>query len=298
MHEGYRIEYEASLVEEAVLRAATRLDPAISASFRAERDRIYEMESSEEREARFEELHGRFFIRLGLDGPLHRGLAEQPTLQRHTHACRVLRSCSRELADLALEIGNRAPSLVIRLRPESLLDAPALLRLLRRELAHVSDMLDPAFGYARELPTAEADPALMNLLRDRYRVVWDTTIDGRLCRSGALSEEARAYRLAEFARAFPMLGDATAAAFGRWFDDPAPKHAAILQFIQEPRGPGSLRDTRCPLCRLPALALVRVDAELARAIGRDHPGFDGEQGCCARCREVYAALSSEPAASA
>ena len=298
MRAKYRIEYEASLVEEAVLRAAMSLDPAISASFRSERDRIYEMEGSEEREARFEELHGRFFIRLGLDRPLHRALKEQPTLQRHTHACRVLRTCTREMADLALEVGSRAPSLVIRLRPESFLHTEALLRLLRRELAHAADMLDPDFGYARELPTCEADPALMNLLRDRYRVVWDTTIDGRLCRCGLLDEEARALRLAEFARAFPMLGDEAAAAFAHWFDDPAPKHAAILQFIQEPRGPGSLRDTRCPLCRLPALALVRVDAELARAIGRDHPGFDGEQGCCARCREVYAALSSEPAASA
>ena len=44
-------------------------------AFRAERDRVYEMPAAEEREARFEGLHGRWFVRLGPDGPLH---AEPP----------------------------------------------------------------------------------------------------------------------------------------------------------------------------------------------------------------------------
>ena len=42
---------------------------------------------------------------------------------------------------------KRRPRIVVRLRPQSLLDPEALRTLLRRELLHVADMLDPAFGY-------------------------------------------------------------------------------------------------------------------------------------------------------
>ncbi|HET7295147.1 MAG TPA: hypothetical protein VFM88_22205 [Vicinamibacteria bacterium] len=51
------------------------------------------------------------------------------------------------------------------------------------------------------------------------------------------------------------------------------------------------------MCRLPAPALEAVDAELARVMEHDHPGFRAEQGCCPRCREVYETLPVIPAAS-
>ena len=90
-------------------------------------------------------------------------------------------------------------------------------------------------GYAKELPVRSEDPAYANLLRERYRVVWDTTVDGRLSRSGRVGARVRAARGAEFARTFPMIGDGTDAAFATWFDQPRPSHAAIVAFIESPR---------------------------------------------------------------
>jgi hypothetical protein len=297
---AFRIAYDAVLVEESVLLAEGRLSAADAASFRAERDRIYGVNGDpDEREARFEELHGRFFLRLGLDGPLHEALADHPELLHRTRACRVLPAVSHreETADARAEVGappEAAPTIVVRLRPQSLLDPEALRTLLRRELLHVADMLDPGFGYLRELPGVETDPAAVSLLRERYRVVWDATIDGRLYRAGLLGTPARAARLFEFARAFPMLGEGIEAAFAPWFDGPRPAHAAIVAFIQEPRGPGTADEARCPLCRLPARTLERGPAGLDRhvlgAIERDHPGWRPEQGRCTRCAEVYGAL--------
>ena len=120
-------------------------------------------------------------------------------------------------------------------------------------------------------------PAALNLLRERYRVLWDATIDGRLCREGLLGAGARAVRLSEFARAFPMLRERTQAAFAPWFDGPRLTHAAIVAFIQEPLGPGTADEARCPLCRLPTCVLERgpagLDRDVWRAIERDHPGW-------------------------
>ncbi len=300
---AFRIAYDAVLVEASVLLAERRLSAAEATAFRAERDRIYDVDDLDEREARFEELHGRFFLQLRLDRPLHEALAERPELMLRTGGCRILPAVSRqdEMADVRGEVGAPAeatPSIVIRLRPQSLLDHEALRTLLRRELLHVADMLDPAFGYRKELPGIDEDPAMVNLLRERYRVVWDASIDGRLCRGGLLGVRARAARLSEFTRAFPMLGDSAETAFAPWFDGPRPTHAAVVAFIQEPRGPGTADAGRCPLCRLPTPALERgpegLTREVLRAIQHDHPGWRPEHGRCARCAEVYEALLPTP----
>ena len=300
---AFRIAYDAVLVEESVLLAERGLSAAEAAAFRAERDRLYDVSDPDEREARFEELHGRFFLQLGFDRPLHEVLAERPELMLRTRGCRILPAVSRqdEMADVRGEVGapaEAAPSIVIRLRPQSLLDPETLRTLLRRELLHVADMLDPAFGYRKELPGIDTDPAMVNLLRERYRVLWDASIDGRLCRDGLLDVRARAARLFEFGRAFPMLSDSTETAFAPWFDGPRPTHAAIVAFIQEPRGPGTADEGRCPLCRLPTPVLEHgfegLDPEVLRAIQHDYPDWRPEHGRCARCVEVYEALLPAP----
>ena len=232
--------YDAGLVEESVLLAERRLPPAEAAAFRAERDRIYEVDVPDEREDRFEELHGRLFLRLGLDRPLHEALAEREALLVCSRGCRVLRAASpsEEAADVRRELDappEATPTIVIHLRPRSLLEPHALRTLLRRELLHVADMLDPAFGYVREPFRVDPDPAASNLVRDRYRVVWDASVDGRLWREGFLGPRARADRRRDFTRAFRILEDRTEAAFAEWFDGPRPTHAAILAFARAQR---------------------------------------------------------------
>lgn len=300
----FHVTYDAALVEESVLLAEGRLSATQASIFRATRDRIYDVDDLDEREARFEDLHGRFFLQLGLDRPLHRVLAERPELLLRARGCRVLPAAARreEMADVRSGVGTSAqaaPTILIRLRPKSLLDADALSTLLRRELLHVADMLDPAFGYVRELPGGEGDPAALNLLRDRYRVAWDATVDGRLCREGHLGTGTRAARLAEFRSAFPMLMEGVEKTFATWFDGPRPSHAAIVAFIEEPLGPGTADEARCPLCRLPTRTLERgpegLDRDVLLTIERDHPGWHPDQGRCPRCAEVYAALRPTPA---
>jgi hypothetical protein len=296
---AFHVTYDAGLVEASVLLAERRLSTADAATFRAERDRIYDADEPDEREARFEELHGRFFLQLGLDRPLHEALAYRPEFLLRTRGCRVLPAFSRqeETADLRAEVdvpAERTPTIVVRLRPQALLDHEALRTLLHRELLHVADMLDPAFGYIRELPSVETDPAAVNLLLERYRVVWDATIDGRLYREGRLGTWARAARLAEFRGTFPMLKERAETSFAPWFDGPRPSHAAIVAFIQEPLGPGTADEARCPLCRLPTRTLDRgpegLDRQVLLAIERDHPGWHAERGRCPRCAEAYATL--------
>jgi hypothetical protein len=276
-----------------VLLAERNLGVAERARFRWERDRLYGTASQDEREARFDELHGRWFVNLGLDRPLHLVLAEKPVLLRLTRGCRVARAARDELADLApAEPGDgTAPAVRIRLRPESFLDPVRLAVLLRHEFEHVSDMVDPAFGYETELPQG-AGPSHDDLIRERYRAVWDASIDGRLFHRGMLGPSARDARREDFARAFPALGAALEEQFARWFEEPRPTHRAIVTYALNPPGPRTAAG-RCPVCCFPTPRLdphpERLAAGALRELRQAHPGWQPGDGLCFRCAELYEA---------
>lgn len=237
---GAAIRYDAALVEEAVFIAVARSSAGARIEFHARRSLLYEHGDAEEREARFEAFAAEWFTRLGLDRPLHEALRERPRVLPQVAEVRVVRARSHreELADLAspgFDAGRSAPLLLVRLTPASLADDTQLLRWLRGELLHVSDMLDPAYGYRPDLPAAEQGVVLDKLLRERYRVVWDVTVAGRLVRENLEEASLRERARAEFARAFSNLGVQRDAAFDRWFREAAPSHAAIAEFVRDPR---------------------------------------------------------------
>ena len=191
------------------------------------------------REERFRTLHRRWFVRLGLGRGIEQAVAERLGHVDRVRDGRVVPAIARreEGADLVDRVvpdsASPEPLLVIRLRPATLLDPPAVRTLLRHELMHVADMLDPAFGYERALPPSEEGPSADNIVRDRYRVVWDVTIDGRLAHAGD-GAAVRAMRWTEFAATFPMLGDRGREVFDRWFDLARPTHAALARFARAP----------------------------------------------------------------
>lgn len=297
-----RFTYDPDLVEDAVLlweRAAPRVD---ARAFRRERDRIYEIADVEQREASFRALHLRWFVRLALHDIVEESVGGRVDIPDRVGEGRVLRALTRreEGADLIDWVvpgsADVHPLLVLRLRPAILLEPEALRALLRHELTHIGDMLDPAFSYERTLPPSDDGPSGDNIVRDRYRVLWDVTIDGRLARAGLGSDRVRAARWQEFTRTFSMLGDRRSAAFDGWFGRIRPTHAALVAFAQAPNGADSRNPTdsgRCPLCRFPVASLDqrpgRLSADAVAAIRGDHPRWSIEQGLCPQCLDLYEA---------
>jgi len=148
-----------------------------------------------------------------------------------------------EAAELFVPSRNAAaappePVVLIRLRPETLTLSDRLRALLRHELLHLADMLDPGFGYEPRLPPSGAGRAKEQLVRDRYRVLWDAYIDGRLARLGGAPAGIRADRLSEFRQAFPMLGEGAEDAFEHFFEAASCCHAELMAFALDP-GPTS-----------------------------------------------------------
>lgn len=292
------IEYEPRLIEEAVLRAVENTGDA--SEFRRGRDPLYTIEDPAQREAAFQAFHARWFARLRIAQPLLQVLAELSLLERVDRcAAMAARTSADEGAELfvaAPELGERRGpmrSIVIRLRPEILLDRPAVVALLGDELMHVADMLDPDFGYEPSLPLVDGDPAARRLLLDRVRVLWNTAIAGRLARRGHLTADARRRRYSQFIQTFSMLGDEGANAFAAFFNEGPYRWRELLSFAQRPAiaGGQSVR-TNCPLCG-GLLAASDCGGTLARRvrglIQRDFPAWRAAEGICAQCAELYRA---------
>ena len=305
-----RLTYDPGLVDEAVLLSERTAPRDAARAFRRERDRVYEIAGSDRRDAAFQALHLRWFARLRLHEIVGQVVADRRDVADRLEEGRVLRAVTRreEGADLVDQIVSgevdQRPILVLRLRPRTLFEPEALRALLRHELMHVADMLDPAFGYQRSLPLSDDGPSGDNIVRDRYRVLWDVTIDGRLERASRCDVRSepnptRDARWQEFAGTFSMLGDGCRRAFEEWFDQIHPTHARLVEFALAPlrSGVAGAHAGRCPLCRFPVAALdprpERLSAATIAAIHDHHPSWDVEQGLCLQCLDLYEARYGE-----
>lgn len=285
------IELEPGLVEESVLLASDASSPATRRRYRRERNAVYEITETEKRDAAFQELDARWFARLGLGAPLLRLLREFDSVLARVSRCLVLPAgrSRDEGADLH-DTREAMPALAVKLTPHSLAHFEGVAATLRGELLHVEDMLDPDFGYRREIPASEEGPVYEKLLRDRYRVLWNTSVDGRLAARGQLAPGAEARRQREFMTTFPVLGTDVERQFERFFHGPRPSHGELLSFARSVEGRAA---GRCPLCRFPTARLrgegEPLDAPVEEAIRRDFPGFRPSQGICVQCADLYEA---------
>lgn len=205
-------------------------------------------------------------------------LRQFPLIRNRAATLLLRKAVSKKDESAELFVRPDANNVVMVLCAERFIADPTLDQFLRHEFCHIADMLDEGFGYAPDLSLPDAPPAELTLLRDRYRVLWDISIDGRLKHEGE-----KAKRLAEFMRGFR---GGSAESFERLWNGPRPTHAELVTQATIVRDeaqhePGS----SCPLCRFPTFAWASDPP--AKAIGRDFPQWTIAQGCCARCAELY-----------
>lgn len=303
------VHYDPRLIEEAVFLAVNRRPE--EKRFHGERSPLYGIANAEEREQAFQNFHRAWFFRLGLSEQIEQALAEQPLLSSSVKSCLVARAPGKREEGAELFVNpdqglneKERRTVSIFLRPESFLSPLALLTFLRHELLHIADMLDPNFGYEPALPPAEGGPTHDRLLKDRYRVLWDATIDGRMVRRGWAPGSLRAERLSEFGLAFPMFGEESKNLFSRFFDREARTHAELVAFVLDPKSfdealKAPQAGGRCPLCAFPTYAFdpEALSPEVTAQIAQDFPRWLPSHGLCRQCADLYRARGlSAPAA--
>lgn len=290
------MEFDRRLVEEAVLLAIQSAPPGEQRLFRAERDPLYKVADPDRRDSEFGDLHGRWFRRLRVAVPVLSAWRQEPSLA-NAGRCLVVpvSSAKEEFADVQPDRrGSGGTVVLLRLRPPTLVDAERVVALLRHELLHVVDILDPEFCFEPHLEAAAVNPMLDNLVRERYRVLWDTTIDGRLAARSLLPLGREGRRQAEFQAAFAMLGEAAGSCFEALFRGPRPDHAWLLSAAADPGQMAEVRVTGsgcCPLCRMPTASLAphpeRLELAVVDAVNQDFRDWTPAAGLCLQCADLY-----------
>jgi hypothetical protein len=298
--------YDQRLVETVVFREAQRLeaagDHAKAQRYHQRVDVAYARDVSE-REQAFFDAHWQLFREYACDLPLTEVAQEFPYVQAQVERGVVTATMSArdELADLFVDDhGERI--VLMRLRADRYTDIEALRAFVRHELAHIDDMLDPAFAYDKNCIDDLEHSIAARVTRDRYRLLWAISIDSRSTRAGHVSLYTRAQRFAEFCVLFRFIQEQDALVqFSQLWDEPRPTHAAFMALAREPRttmqqgvtGPGASvlhLGQPCPLCQFPSHAWAEVDAlpeEILQMVRAEFPTWTPAQGLCDRCAEVY-----------
>ncbi|MBE0541027.1 MAG: hypothetical protein IH623_06555 [Verrucomicrobia bacterium] len=271
------------------------------ARFHRERERLYGILDPDERNTAFFKLHLDWFREWGLEKLIADLLKEFPLLPEKLSvlAVRKTRNKNDDGAELYVnETGQR--SAILALRPESFERDAALQDYVRHEFTHLSDMLDPGFGYAPTLDLPGLNGAQQRLARERYRLLWDITIDGRLTAAGHTPMAGREQHAAAFSRGYSFWpADRQTQTFDSLWHNAAPRHDDLLGLIADPRG---LRESHrpapggsCPLCDFPTFNWADAEAlrpKIAARVAAEFPSWTPEQGLCGRCLETYEAAAA------
>jgi len=304
MNPTLAIRYDPRLIEEAVFHA--RRNSHVLKELDEQRNQIYQVADPDDRDRLFNELYYSWFVRLGLNQTIDEALQEQPIITAQVESCFIVRAAQSKEEGAELFVapapnpeGRARRTARIALRPESLLDRERLLAFLRHELFHVADMLDPAFAYEPTLPKTEGGPTYDTLITNRYRVLWDMTINGRMARRGWIAASVRDEQWSDFICAFPMLEKDGAGFFERFFDAEQPAHAELAAFAFDPRGAAgspagrSVAGTHCPLCKFPSHKFEvepdQLGVDVLASITNDLPHWTPSMGLCAQCADLYRA---------
>ncbi|MBI2425959.1 MAG: hypothetical protein HYV27_24255 [Candidatus Hydrogenedentes bacterium] len=233
------LECDPELVERSLFSAIRGSNHEMA--YHAAREACYREPDWEVRDRAFVQLDRDWFVRLDLARPAIEACGEWKAIMSRVRRC-ILAPCIRrqdECAELYGQHyraagGGEKPSLIIRLHPDSFCRPGHVQILLRHELMHINDMLDPRFDYDPSLSQFYDETGIPNAIRDRYRILWDVYIDGRLCAKYNTAHETRTQRIREFGMLFRVLGTRSLDAFNWIFEASTLTHQEILAFARTP----------------------------------------------------------------
>jgi hypothetical protein len=204
-----RMEYDPMLIEQTV-RLVVRRDSPTERALHRSIDPIYRIEDAEARDHAFTDAFMGWFARLGLEAPLAALVDERPLIGERCSRCIVREAAKRsaQCGELFIRREDEATemrTLLLQLLPESLGSLEQVTPLLRRELLHVSDMLNERFGYrAEDLSSLTREE---HLVRDCYRILWDIYVESRLVRERRIDGRGVDRLAGLFERAFTQQGE-------------------------------------------------------------------------------------------
>jgi hypothetical protein len=293
------------VVDLTVEKARSSGDGSPARALSAALEPVYRASAGEAARAEgFEAIDRRLFEEWGGASVVAEAVAELPRLAAALDA--IWLGCAERGEAAGADLGGKTlRQLGVAVSPSLFLEPEALRLFLRRELLHVDDTLDPEFGYRPGILLAGRPGALENLARDRLRLLWGISVDGRVARRWPAAARLREERLGEARAAYRSLPEELPErVVERLWSGPRPAFEELRRWacgnesLLEAFLPGSrpapgafVPGSPCPLCGFPVARLVAEWGEerphLEELIAIDFPAWRPESGACERCVEGY-----------
>jgi hypothetical protein len=295
-----QLRYDEDLIESVVTLCAARGRSNIPslqvARYYREREQPYAVLDPDARNAAFFKLHLEWFREWGLERALTGVFAEFPVFEKSLESLVIRKARQRNEEGGELYVNAEGlRTAVIALRSERFMRDENLVPFVRHECMHLNDMIDPRFGYSPQLQSRNPTGAQQRATRERYRLLWDITIDGRLTRAGRATISAGEQHRNSFNTVFDFWPQTKREeVFDSLWNADRPTHAELAAIASDPRELKSssrpLPGAPCPLCGFATFEWAtgpQLQGEIAAAIQSEFPGWTPDQGACSRCAEVY-----------
>ncbi|MBS1257755.1 MAG: hypothetical protein MAG551_00802 [Candidatus Scalindua arabica] len=305
--------YDQQLVDDIVYKGLAKQeasgDLALYKEYHEKRDAIYEMDE-ESRPRKFRELDNDFFNRLGCDVYIKEIFDEYPDIEEKIESVHVRRATTKQ--NEGSNVVDEGRKVIIRLYPEIFIEGSnEIRRVIRHELMHVSDMMNEKFEYNVNEEFSNS-PMEERIMRDRYRLFWDISVDGRLTNNGLEAAASREERKREFDSFFSKIPEESRELiFSEMWDSEEPMtHNKMVELskdtnkvlalavgsrsaeelVEDTKKLGPLPGTTCTLCGFPSFDWVEEAAEdddIVKVLKEDFPDWEPQDGVCSRCAEYY-----------
>jgi hypothetical protein len=281
---------------------ASERGAAALAQHEVDLDRIYRRPSGDRRRRDLDRANARLAAAVGIGEVMLGAVRALPEVDRRVHKVVVAHlTAGDERVDAHVPDAAGRITLIAWLALSTWFDGPQRARLLRHELTHVQDMVDPRFAYDPDAAWPGDSRVRQLAARRRFTLLWCASVDGRLAAAGGVGPLAPPEEYArELSRACPGVGGEEAAGVVAAVQGRASiPHRELLEMAggleSRTAAGGRMAGGLCPLCGFPTCEwapetvpdreadAVAVDARIAA----DFPTWTRAQGCCLRCLEGY-----------
>jgi len=292
------IRFEPYLIEEVVFLRVKQAEALgqkdLVRSFHEARTLLYAKADEEDLKQGFQDMAWSFFRSFGLDQYFLDLFQEFPLLLASDLNVHVKSTFHKNQERAELFVDTFSQTLIVSLRVHQLLDISRLAPFLRHELMHISDMLDLEFHYDPKPVLGGTGQIEEELVRDRFRVLWNLYVSVRLAQSGRTPYMPFDDLKGEFEKSFSHLeGDGKEKVIRDFLERKRWTQSDLIQLARNDRsnrllGEGGLR---CPLCHFTSYEGKRFwGAEhrpIMNEIQNDFPGWTSSEGLCTQCFDLY-----------
>lgn len=296
MNDSPQINFDPTFIEEAVfLLMRIKQGDKLYKDFYNEKEEIYQKDiSGDECDQAFKLFYEKYFCCLGLEDFFKNICKDFSHLYKPEIRVVVKRVWDKKQEEAELYVQPQQKTVYLGILVRRILDLNFLESFLRHELTRISDMLSFDFQYFPHPVFGGKNEIENNLVRDRFRLLWDFYIDARLREKGFKTSKSDEEQKEEFERKFFFLTPLEREQILYKIQGcESLRQLDLLNWAGDPRsikvlGEGGLR---CPLCDFTSFDPIKHwDIEtlpVVDAIKKDYPYWDASQGICPQCFDLY-----------